>query len=212
MGVAAYKTVELDDSLGGAAIQHRETQGNESQAFLNLFKTFGGVKYADGGVDSGFKKVNRDEYTKRLLQVKGKRNVRVIPVEISFKSLNQGDVFVLDCGLKIFQWNGKNSSKAERTKARPARVRAEGSTIGRSSQDVGASGGGTPSMPGDRASTSCATSATTSVVARPRSSSSVMSTKRPSRERSGGGGREKGLCRGLGTCAVRGHASECAAR
>ena len=115
-GVAAYKTVELDDSLGGAAIQHRETEGFESQQFLNLFKPFGGVKYAEGGVDSGFKKVNRDEYEKRLLQVKGKRNVRVTPVEISSKSLNQGDVFILDCGLKIFQWNGKNSSKAERAK------------------------------------------------------------------------------------------------
>ena len=115
-GVAAYKTVELDDSLGGAAIQHRETEGAESQAFLSLFQPFGGVKYAEGGVESGFKKVNRDEYEKRLLQVKGKRNVRISPVEISYKSLNNGDVFILDCGLKIFQWNGKSSSKAERAK------------------------------------------------------------------------------------------------
>ena len=115
-GVAAYKTVELDDLLGGAPIQHREVEGHESQQFLNLFKQYGGIKYLEGGVESGFKKVNRDEYEKRLLHVKGKRNVRVFPVDVSYKSLNKGDVFILDCGLKLFQWNGPKSSKAERAK------------------------------------------------------------------------------------------------
>ena len=33
-GVAAYKTVELDDKLGGAATQHREEQGFESDQFM----------------------------------------------------------------------------------------------------------------------------------------------------------------------------------
>ena len=36
-GTAAYKTVELDDSLRGAAIQHREVQEAESQLFLGYF-------------------------------------------------------------------------------------------------------------------------------------------------------------------------------
>ena len=166
--MAAYKTVELDDLLGGAPIQHREVEGHESQQFLNLFKQYGGIKYLEGGVESGFKKVNRDEYEKRLLHVKGKRNVRVFPVEVSYKSLNKGDVFILDCGLKLFQWNGPKSSKAERAKVDPGPCR-ELSARGLELRSRGASlGGGAGRV--SRAWRSSARSATTSAAARPRSS------------------------------------------
>jgi len=112
-GVAAYKTVELDDSLGGAPVQHREVQNHESKEFLSLFK--GGIEYLAGGVDTGFKHVVRDQYDTRLLQLKGKRQVRCNQVQLNVSSLNSGDVFILDCGLTIYQWNGSGASKKEKT-------------------------------------------------------------------------------------------------
>lgn len=115
-GVAAYKTVELDESLGGGPVQYREVEGNESAAFSALFKHVGGLEYLEGGVASGFKKVERDVYETKLLMVKGSRNVRVREVPLSNTSLNTGDVFILDMGLKLFLYFGENSNKAERSK------------------------------------------------------------------------------------------------
>ncbi|XP_050394961.1 actin depolymerising venom protein gelsolin 1 [Patella vulgata] len=114
-GVAAYKTVELDDYLGGGPVQYREVQDHESKLFLSYFKK--GIKYLDGGVESGFTKVERGVYEKRLMQVKGKRNVRVRQVKCDVSSLNQGDVFILDSGLTIFIWVGPKSTKREKLKA-----------------------------------------------------------------------------------------------
>lgn len=114
MGVAAYKTVELDDSLGGGPVQYREVQEHESKQFLSVFK--GGVEYLKGGIESGFKHVEKDKYEPRLLQLKGARNVRVTQVALKRESLNDGDVFVLDLGLTIYQWNGAKASKMEKAK------------------------------------------------------------------------------------------------
>jgi len=113
-GTAAYKTVELDDLLRGAPVQHREVQGHESDLFLSYFKNQ--IKILKGGVDSGFKHVKPEEYKPRLLHLKGKRKVRVTQVELHRDSLNSGDVFVLDAGLQVYQWNGKKSGPAEKQK------------------------------------------------------------------------------------------------
>jgi len=114
-GVAAYKTVELDMSLGGEPVQHREVQNGESDEFLAIFKK--GLRYLEGGVATGFKHVDREAFTTRLLQIKGRRAIRVSQVDLKPESLNSGDVFILDAGRSIFQWNGKGSSQVERVKA-----------------------------------------------------------------------------------------------
>ena len=57
------------------------------------------------------------EYPTRLFQLKGRRNVRIKQVEASAASLNDGDVFILDLGLDIYQWNGSSASRQEKAKA-----------------------------------------------------------------------------------------------
>lgn len=115
MGVAAIKTVELDDALGGSPMQHRELQGSESQLFLSYFKD-SGVEYLPGGVASGFKKVDPEHFEPRLLHVKGRRTVRVNEVELKNSSLNTGDVFILDLGMKLYIWNGPECNRHEKAK------------------------------------------------------------------------------------------------
>ncbi len=52
----------------------------------------------------------------RLIQLKGKKRVRARQVAMTRESLNSGDVFVLETAQKIFHWNGKKSTRPERTK------------------------------------------------------------------------------------------------
>jgi len=113
-GTAAYKTVELDDLLNGATVQHREVQGHESEMFMGYFKNQ--IRLMEGGVDSGFHHVEPEKYTPRLLHLKGKKRVRVTQVDLSSKSLNSGDVFILDAGLKLYQFNGRKAGPQEKMK------------------------------------------------------------------------------------------------
>jgi hypothetical protein len=114
-GAAALKTVELDDRFGGEPTQHRETQYHESQQFHALFQPYGGVRYLEGGVSSGF----RAETTQgvKLYQVKGRRNPVLLEVPVSASSLNQGDVFILTSPAHIFLWIGRSANIHEKTKA-----------------------------------------------------------------------------------------------
>jgi len=120
IGTAAYKTVELDDFLGTEPVQHREVMGSESSLFLSYWKEKGGIRIMEGGVASGFNHVEPTKYKPRLLHLKGKKNVRVTEVEMSHKSLNEDDVFILDAGLMVYQFQGKRAGMNE--KARGAQL------------------------------------------------------------------------------------------
>ncbi|NWI00194.1 VILI protein, partial [Tichodroma muraria] len=115
-GAAAIYTTQMDDHLGSVAVQHREVQGHESETFRAYFKQ--GLIYKKGGVASGMKHVETNTYNvQRLLHVKGKKNVVAGEVEMSWKSFNRGDVFLLDLGQLIIQWNGPESNRNERLRA-----------------------------------------------------------------------------------------------
>ncbi|ESQ44334.1 hypothetical protein EUTSA_v10005772mg [Eutrema salsugineum] len=114
-GTAAVKTVELDAALGGRAVQHREIQGHESDKFLSYFKPC--IIPLEGGVASGFKKPEEEEFETRLYTCKGKRAVHLKQVPFARSSLNHDDVFILDTKEKIYQFNGANSNIQERAKA-----------------------------------------------------------------------------------------------
>ncbi|KAM9304745.1 villin-1 [Gastrophryne carolinensis] len=112
-GAAAIYSVQMDDHLGGKAVQHREAQGYESDTFRGYFKQ--GIIYKSGGVASGMKQVETNSYNvKRLLHVKGKKNVLAGEVAFEWNSFNTGDVFLVDLGRLIIQWNGPDSNRMER--------------------------------------------------------------------------------------------------
>ncbi|KAF5737689.1 villin-3-like isoform X2 [Tripterygium wilfordii] len=114
-GTAAIKTVELDAVLGGRAVQHREIQGHESDKFLSYFKPC--IIPLKGGIASGFKKPEEEQFETRLYVCRGKRVVRLKQVPFARSSLNHDDVFILDAETKIYQFNGANSNIQERAKA-----------------------------------------------------------------------------------------------
>lgn len=113
-GVAAYKTVELDDYLGGSPIQHRETQGNESARFKGYFKL--GMRLMKGGAASGFNHVT-DTFEPRLFHIKGRRSPTVTQHPISWEYFNSGDVFIIDTKEIVFVWVGRSANNIEKLQA-----------------------------------------------------------------------------------------------
>ncbi|XP_022245088.1 villin-1-like [Limulus polyphemus] len=111
-GVAAYKTVELDDFLGGSPVQHREVEGHESKQFLSYFRR--GIRLLSGGVSSGLKHVDTS-HQPRLFHVKGKRRLVVRQInDITWNNMNDGDVFILEAGKLIFVWSGRYANNMEK--------------------------------------------------------------------------------------------------
>lgn len=49
-------------------------------------------------MESGFRRAQGSGTVQRLYQIKGKRNIRAKEVELSWKSFNKGDCFILDLG------------------------------------------------------------------------------------------------------------------
>ncbi|XP_045164893.2 gelsolin-like protein 2 [Mercenaria mercenaria] len=114
-GTAAYKTVELDTYLDDVPVQHREVQGHESALFRSYFEA---ITLLKGGAESGFRHMKPQEYKPRLLHFHGDRQGVVVKEVPRCRSLlDNTDVYILDLGLKLIQWNGLGSNKEERMRA-----------------------------------------------------------------------------------------------
>jgi gelsolin len=114
-GTAAYKTVELDTLLNDKPVQHREVMGYESDLFKSYFPR---IETRSGGAASGFKHVEKVVTKPRLFHFHGDRKgVQVMQVSLNRDNLDSNDVFILDAGDVIWQWNGSACNKDEKFKA-----------------------------------------------------------------------------------------------
>lgn len=116
-GTAAIKTVELDDRFDGEPTQHREVQGHESDEFLELFDKYGGIRYLDGGIETGFRKPTGTEPHTMLFHIKGRKHPVLQQVKVSGESLNQGDAFILVTAKTLYLWIGSSANYMEKNKA-----------------------------------------------------------------------------------------------
>ncbi|XP_045392618.1 villin-like protein isoform X2 [Lemur catta] len=114
-GAAGALVQRLQEALGSQTVQHREAQGHESDCFLSYFRP--GIIYRKGGVASDLKHVETNMFNiQRLLHIKGRKHVSATEVELSWKSFNKGDIFLLDLGRMMIQWNGPKTSISEKSR------------------------------------------------------------------------------------------------
>ncbi|XP_018497358.1 protein flightless-1 [Galendromus occidentalis] len=106
---SAIHAVNLRNFLGARCRTVRNEQGDESDEFLEFFPE--GVEYLTGGrTQSGLYSVEEIEYATKLYRISANHAaVHVENVEPCVESLDSSHVFVLDGGLKIFVWSGRNS-------------------------------------------------------------------------------------------------------
>lgn len=115
MGTAAYKTVELDTFLHGKATQYREIQQNESDLFISYFPK--GIEYKLGGIESGFRKVQKNDYSNYQNILMKIHNNGYYQMPLAVQSLTDDDVYLLDSGLIIYVYEGIKSTNKEKFNA-----------------------------------------------------------------------------------------------
>ncbi|KAI5092594.1 scinderin like b, partial [Silurus meridionalis] len=112
LAASAFLTVQLDDSMGGAPVQVRVTQGQEPPHLMSLFKGkpmiihTGGTSRQGGQTKAG---------TTRFFHVRTSTTnaTRAVEVKPCSSSLNSNDVFVLKTPNSLFVWRGVGASEDE---------------------------------------------------------------------------------------------------
>jgi gelsolin len=113
--------VELNIRLGGQCRIYREEEGSESELFISYFEE--DLEYLFGGTETAFRKVEDITWEPRLYHIcrlvdhenpRKENNFYVSVVERNGNVLTHDDVFVLDMGHKIFQFNGHRADVPHR--------------------------------------------------------------------------------------------------
>nr|KAF6421521.1 villin like [Molossus molossus] len=113
--VASTFLRRLQETLGSATVLHREVQEHESDCFCSYIRP--GIIYRKGGLASALKHVETNMYNiRRLLRIRGRKHVSATEVELSWDSFNKSDIFLLDLGKVMIQWNGPKSSNSEKAR------------------------------------------------------------------------------------------------
>lgn len=112
VGASALLAVQLDDELGGGAVQVRVVQGKEPAHLMSLFGGQPMVVHKGGTSRENGQSEVADT---RLFQVRANPagHTRAVEVDPSSSSLNSSDVFVLVTPSGSWMWKGKSSSSAE---------------------------------------------------------------------------------------------------
>ncbi|XP_041644123.1 gelsolin-like [Cheilinus undulatus] len=109
---SALLTIEMDDKLGGSAVQVRVAQGKEPAHLMSLFGNKPLVVYKGGTSREGGQSVSGNT---RLFQVRGNAagHSRAVEVDPAASSLNSSDVFFLVSPSGSWMWKGRGSSGVE---------------------------------------------------------------------------------------------------
>ncbi|KAJ3008494.1 UNVERIFIED_CONTAM: hypothetical protein HDU68_003095, partial [Siphonaria sp. JEL0065] len=115
----AMFAVGVKNLLGVGTRVMRQAQGEETADFKALFPN-GEVAYDDESfaAESGLFVAERRRYQLRVYRVSGKPHVRMSLVEPIQKSLESNNVYLIDAGHDLIQWNGKESCLTVRSKCR----------------------------------------------------------------------------------------------
>ena len=115
---SAMHSVNLRNYLGANCRTIREEQGDETEEFLKVFGPT--LSYVQGQrTASGFYTVEDIEYTVRLYRIhEAVHGIHLEAVAAEFQSLDTRYVFLLDAGLRIMVWYGKNCKNVLKSKAR----------------------------------------------------------------------------------------------
>lgn len=112
LAASAFLTVKLDDSMGGAPVQVRVTQGQEPPHLMSLFKGKPMIIHSGGTSRKGGQS---QAASTRLFHVRQSSSgaSRAVEVEASASNLNTNDAFVLKSPGGLFIWKGVGASDEE---------------------------------------------------------------------------------------------------